>query len=90
MEDWSTRWARRFDEWRVVPRVLVLSYYWIFAQTFQWVTQWFMDYPFNDIENQAVALAIVGFPVGVLTVMTGVLAVLSNNYFRTGRNGTSG
>lgn len=76
--------AAKFNEWRVIPRVLILSYYILFAQGFFWVTDWFMNYDFTTIDNQAVALAIAGFPVGILGVMTGVLAHLTNNYFRTG------
>ena len=75
------------NEFRVIPRALIISYYILFAQAFFWVTEWFMNYPFNTITNQAVALAIAGFPVGILGVMTGVLAHLTNNYFRTGGNG---
>lgn len=81
---------QKVNEWRIIPRVLILSYYALFAYYSIWLTQWFMDYDFSSIENQAVALAIAGFPVGILGVMTGVLAHLTNNYFRTGNGPGSG
>ncbi len=76
--------AAQFNQWRVIPRLLIISYYILFANSFVWVTQWFMDFDWSTVDNQAVALAIAGFPVGILGVMTGVLAHLTNNYFRTG------
>ena len=76
--------AQQFNQWRVIPRLLIISYYILFANSFVWVTQWFMDFDWTAVDNQAVALAIAGFPVGILGVMTGVLAHLTNNYFRTG------
>lgn len=79
------RFADRLDALRIIPRVLVIFYYLFFAKFSFYLTDWFMAYDFTAIENQAVALAIAGFPVGILGVMTGVLGTLTNNYFRTGR-----
>jgi len=64
--------------------VLLISYYGFFAWAWVWVVQWFMDYDFTVIDNEAVALALVAFPGAVLTVLTAVLGTLTNNYFRTG------
>ena len=85
-----TDWAKAVNDWRVIPRVLVLSYYALFARSFFWVTDWFMNYDFTTISDPSVALAIAGFPVGILGVMTGVLAHLTNNYFRTGNGPGNG
>ena len=83
--------AERFNDWRIIPRVLLLVYYGFFAYAWVWVVQWFMDYDFTVIENEAVALALVAFPGAVLTVLTTVLGTLTNNYFRTGgANGSNG
>jgi hypothetical protein len=79
------RFADRLDALRIIPRSLVIFYYLFFAKFSFYLTDWFMTYDFTTIENQAVALAIAGFPVGILGVMTGVLGTLTNNYFRTGR-----
>jgi hypothetical protein len=80
------RLADRVDALRIIPRFLVIFYYAFFARFSFYLADWFMAYDFATIQNQAVALAIAGFPVGILGVMTGVLATLSNNYFRTGRS----
>ena len=80
------RFADRLDALRIIPRLLVIFYYLFFAKFSFYLTDWFMSYDFTAIENQAVALAIAGFPVGILGVMTGVLGTLTNNYFRTGRS----
>ena len=80
------RFADRLDALRIIPRALVIFYYLFFAKFSFYLATWFMNYDFTTIENQAVALAIAGFPVGILGVMTGVLGTLTNNYFRTGRS----
>ncbi len=80
------RFADRLDALRIIPRSLVIFYYLFFAKFSFYLATWFMTYDFTTIENQAVALAIAGFPVGILGVMTGVLGTLTNNYFRTGRS----
>ena len=80
------RFADRLDALRIIPRSLVIFYYLFFAKFSFYLTDWFMNYDFTAIENPAVALAIAGFPVGILGVMTGVLGTLTNNYFRTGRS----
>ena len=78
------KYAVLLNEFRIIPRALIISYYILFANAFWWVTEWFMNFDWATVTNQAVALAIAGFPVGILGVMTGVLAHLTNNYFRTG------
>lgn len=83
MDNWD-KWSKRINDLRIVPRGLVIGYYILFAQFSFYLATWFMEYDFTSIENQAVALAIAGFPVGILGVMTGVLGQLTNNYFRTG------
>ncbi len=84
------RFADRLDALRIIPRFLVIAYYLFFFQFTYYLAEWFMAYDFATIENQAVALAIAGFPVGILGVMTGVLSALTNNYFRTGARDPGG
>ncbi len=74
----------QFNKWRVMPRILMVGYYVFFAYTFVWITQWYMGFDFSSIENQAVALAVTGFPVGILGVLSGVLLKLTEHYFKTG------
>jgi len=81
------KFAERLNSLRLIPRGLVVAYYIFFAKFSYFVAEWFMNYDFDSIKEPTVALAIVGFPTGVLGVMAGVLASLTNNYFRTGGNG---
>jgi len=82
--------AKTWNDYRVVPRILIISYYIFFAYAWLWVVGWFMTYEFTEIENELVALAVVAFPGGILTILTTVLGTLTNNYFRTGNgNGKS-
>ena len=79
-----------FNKWRVIPRILMFVYYGFFMYAFTWVAGWFMSFPFDTIDNQAVALAIMGFPTAILGVLSAVLATLTKNYFHTpGGNGGS-
>lgn len=57
-------------------------YYSFFIAAFVWIVGWYMEYPFNEVENQTIALAITGFPVAILTVLSGVLAVLTKSYWK--------
>lgn len=78
------RFATRLNRLRIIPRVLVLAYYGFFAHAWFYVVDWFMAYDWTAVDNEAVALALAGFPAAILAVITGVLATLTNNYFRTG------
>ena len=80
------RFAERLDALRIIPRALVIVYYAFFMNFSFYLAEWFMAFDWTTVENQAVALAVAGFPVGILGVMTGVLGTLTNNYFRTGRS----
>jgi len=85
------RFAQRLNALRLIPRGLVVAYYVFFAKFSYYLADWFMAYDFDALENEAVALAIAGFPAAILGVMSGVLASLTNNYFRTGGpNGANG
>ncbi len=89
-DDRVIRFADRLDALRIIPRFLVMAYYLFFFKFAYYLTDWFMAYDFASVENQAVALAVAGFPVGILGVMTGVLSALTNNYFRTGSRDPGG
>ena len=78
----------QLNAYRIIPRILMAVYYTFFIYAFIWVTKWFMSYDHNSIENEAVALAIAGFPTAILGVLSAVLASLTKNYFNTpGGNG---
>ncbi len=84
------RFADRLDALRVIPRILVMTYYLFFIYFTLYLADWFMTFDWSAVENQAVALAVAGFPVGILGVMTGVLGTLTNNYFKSGRRSGNG
>jgi len=81
--------AERLNALRLIPRGLIIGYYIFFANFSFYVADWFMAYDFETITDPTVALAIAGFPVGILGVMTTILGSLTNNYFRTGGNDIS-
>ncbi len=84
------QFATRVDALRIIPRFLVIIYYAFFIKFAYYVTDWFMAFDFASLESDVVALAVAGFPVGILGVMTGVLGTLTNNYFRTGSSDPGG
>lgn len=78
----------QFNAWRIMPRILMTFYYVFFAFAFWGLADWVMAYDFTALDNDTVALAIVGFPTLVLGVLSQVLASLTKNYFNTpGTNG---
>jgi len=89
-DDKVIRFAARVDALRIIPRLLVIVYYAFFIKFSYYLADWFMAFDFASLESDAVALAVAGFPVGILGVMTGVLSALTNNYFRTGRSDPGG
>lgn len=70
----------RFNEWRIFPRLMITAYYGFFAGVFVWLSDWFMHFDWTGIDNQAVALAVAGFPAAVLGILSGVLANLTGKY----------
>lgn len=89
-DDKVIQFAARVDALRIIPRLLVIVYYAFFIKFSYYLADWFMSFDFASLESDAVALAVAGFPVGILGVMTGVLSALTNNYFRTGSSDPGG
>ncbi len=85
-EDPVIHFGERLDALRIIPRFLVIFYYVFFVKFAYFVADWFMAFDWTTVQDPTVALAVAGFPVGILGVMTGVLGTLTNNYFRTGRS----
>ena len=73
-----------FNKWRVMPRILMIAYYGFFAFTFWEISGWFMSFDWSSVNEPSVSLAVAGFPVGILGVLSAVLATLTKNYFQTG------
>jgi len=83
------RWlhiAERVDAFRLIPRLIMLVYYTFFIKAWFFVVEWFMAFDWSSIEDQAIALAIVGFPAIILGVLTGVLSSLTTSYWQGGRD----
>ena len=78
------QFAKRANALRIIPRILVVAYYAFFVHAWFYVVDWFIAYDWTQVDNEAVALALAGFPAAILAVITGVLGTLTNNYFRTG------
>lgn len=73
-----------FNKWRPIPRVLMLAYYGFFAVMTWRLSGWIMGYDFNSLDNETLALAVVGFPSVILTVLSGVLASLTKHFITPG------
>ena len=68
------RAAERIDAMRIIPRVLCFGYGGLYWVAFFWLIQWVMKYPFDKLEEPAIALAIVGLPASLLTIMGGTVS----------------
>ena len=79
---------KQFNDWRIVPRLL-MGGAWLFTG-YAWllVFNWFVGVDWKAIDNEFIALALAGFPAIILGVLTTNVSTLTNNYFRTG--GTNG
>jgi hypothetical protein len=89
-DDAVIRFADRLDALRIIPRLLVIGYGLFLGWFAFYLADWIMSFDWSSLESEAVALAIVAFPTGVLGVMAGVFGKMADNYFRTGRGGNGG
>jgi len=89
-DDAVIRFADRLDALRIIPRFLVIAYGVFVAWFAFYLADWIIGFDWSSLESEAVALAIVAFPTGVLGVMAGVFGRMADNYFRTGRAGNGG
>ena len=84
------RFAKRVDALRIIPRFLVIAYGLFVAWFAFYLADWIIAYDFTALENEAVALAVIAFPTGVLGVMAGVFGRMFDNYCRTGSSDPGG
>jgi hypothetical protein len=84
------KFASVVNDWRVIPRLLVVSGYIFYGYSFVWIVDWFMAFNWDGVTNEGVALALAAFPAAILAVLGTVLGVVTNNYFRTGGVGNNG
>jgi hypothetical protein len=79
-----------FAKWRPVPRALMIGYGVFFAVMTWKMTAWVMAYDFNALDNETLALAVVGFPAAILTVLSGVLMALMKHFITPGYKANGG
>ncbi len=83
--DWE-RGARLFDQYRVIPRVILIIYYAFFIHAWMFVVKWFIAFDWNALPQDQVvgsvsAAAVAGFPAVILGVLTKVLKELTQSYW---------
>lgn len=82
--------SQKLNDYRVFPRLFVISYLVFFSYAWVWVVQWFMNYdwaalPDDQIVGAAAAAAVAGFPAIILGVLSKILVQLITSYW----NGSS-
>ena len=82
--------AKRINDFRVFPRLFVISYLIFFAYAWHWVVDWFMHFDWNSLPTDpivgaAASAAIAGFPAIILGVLSKILKELILSYW----NGSS-
>lgn len=77
-----------FNKWRIIPRILLAAGYVFYPIIFWELSDWVMNYDFNSLQNEAVALAVIAYPASVLSALGAVLGSLTKSYFQTGTNGS--
>jgi hypothetical protein len=83
-------WAERIDSLRVFPRLIITTIYAFFMYAWIYVVTWFMNFEWESITKDSVALALAAFPAAILGVLTQVVNSLTKAYWDSGRNWDSG
>ena len=75
------RWAECIDQLRIMPRcILVVCYVAYISLTYR-AWEWFIAYDFGQLQNEAIALAVVGFPAAILSALGTVLGGITKAFF---------
>ena len=77
------------NSYRVVPRLVLGTYYTFFMYAWYFVVEWFMKFdwsilPSDPIIGSVAAAAIAGFPAVILGILSNILKDLTQSYW----NGT--
>lgn len=83
-QKWLTA-AEVFDTWRVIPRLLVGSYYIAYLHLLYLCWAWFERMTLNGAQATEI-IAASAFPGLLLTGLAAVMGKLTNDYMANGRN----
>lgn len=78
--------AEMINAYRVVPRIILVTYYTFFVYAWFFIVNWFMGVDWNSLPSDQVvgsvaAAAIAGFPAIILGILTKVLKELTESYW---------
>lgn len=71
------------NDWRIIPRVLLVSAYIFTGYAWLLVFNWFTTVDWSEL-SEAASLAVAAFPAVILGTLTTNVGRLTDNYFRTG------
>ncbi len=84
-EDSWLKWAERIDALRIIPRILCFTYGGLYWVAFFWLVRWAMQYDYESLTNPAIAMAVVGLPASLLTILGAIVASMTKDYWSGGR-----
>lgn len=78
--------AKMINAYRVVPRIILVTYYTFFIYAWYFVVEWFMlvdwtELPSDPVVGSVAAAATAGFPAVILGILTKVLKELTESYW---------
>ncbi len=89
MNKWD-RGAVLLNAYRVIPRIVLASYYTFFMYAWFFIVKWFIGFDWNSLPDDQIvgsvaAAAIAGFPAIILGILSKILKELTQSYW----NGSS-
>ena len=85
MIDWE-RGAKLINDYRIVPRLILVVYYTFFVHAWYFIVNWFIRYnwaalPSDPVIGAVAVAAVAGFPAVILGILTKVLKDLTQSYW---------
>lgn len=82
-------YAEMINAYRVIPRIVLASYYAFFMYAWFFIVRWFINHDWSALPNDPIvgsvaAAAIAGFPAIILGILSKILKDLTTSYW----NGT--
>lgn len=92
MDKWE-RGAMLLNAYRVIPRLILATYYTFFMYAWFFIVKWFIAYdwgqlPDDQIVGSVAAAAIAGFPAIILGILSKILKELTQSYWNGSSSGT--